>query len=145
MAETDRRMLLRGVAIAGVATPVLAACGSDSGDPSGQPTNTASSSPDPSAPAGPLAETADVPVGEGIILSDESIVLTQPTEGTFKAFSAICTHNGCVVASVSEGTINCPCHGSKFSIEDGSVVQTPAPSPLAEVAITVENGEIFKA
>jgi Rieske Fe-S protein len=138
-------MLLRGVALAGVATPVLAACGSDSGDPSGQPTNTATSSPGPSAPAGPLAETADVPVGEGIILADESIVLTQPAEGTFKAFSAICTHKGCVVATVTDGTIICPCHGSKYSVVDGSVVGGPAPSPLPEIDITVENGEISKA
>jgi Rieske Fe-S protein len=78
-------------------------------------------------------------------LAGESIVLTQPTEGTFKAFSAICTHNGCVVATVADGTINCPCHGSKYSVDDGSVVGGPAPSPLPEIAITVENGEISKA
>ena len=73
-----------------------------------------------------------------------NIVITQPQPGSFRAFTAICTHQGCIVSSVSNGTINCPCHGSKYSIKDGSVVNGPAPSPLAAIAIKVEGTSIFQ-
>ena len=69
---------------------------------------------------GGLASTADIEVGGGTIFADEQVVVTQPSEGEFKAFTTTCTHQGCQVESVSDGSINCPCHGSSFSIEDGS-------------------------
>ena len=91
-----------------------------------------------------LAATSQVPDGGGKIIDAERIVITQPQPGLFKAFSAICTHEGCFVNSVSNGTINCPCHGSKFSITDGSVVHGPATRPLAPIAIKVEGTSIFE-
>jgi Rieske Fe-S protein len=94
------------------------------------------------APTGPIAQTADVPVGGGVVLDGRGLVLTQPQAGTFKAFSAICTHQGCTVAAVSGGTINCPCHGSQFSIVDGSVASGPARRPLPEKAIAVSGTDI---
>ena len=96
-------------------------------------------------PAGALAATSQVPDGGGKIIDDgKNIVITQPQAGSFRAFTAICTHEGCIVSNVSNGTINCPCHGSKFSIKDGSVVNGPAPSPLAAIAIKVEGTSIFQ-
>ncbi|MFJ1975105.1 Rieske (2Fe-2S) protein [Streptomyces sp. NPDC087903] len=92
-----------------------------------------------------LAKTADIPVGGGKIFADEKIVVTQPKEGEFKAFSNICTHAQCPVASVSDGTINCTCHGSKFNITDGSVAHVPATQPLPEKKITVQGGSIRMA
>jgi Rieske Fe-S protein len=92
-----------------------------------------------------LAKTADVPVGGGTILTDKKIVITQPQSGTFHAFTAVCTHAGCTVGSVSSGTINCPCHGSRFNINNGSVVNGPAPSPLAAVNIKVQGTSILQA
>ena len=92
-----------------------------------------------------LASTSDVPVGGGKILADKKIVITQPHAGTFDAFTAVCTHQGCIVSTVSGGTINCPCHGSKFSIVNGSVVNGPASSPLAPVSITVQGTSIIQA
>ena len=99
------------------------------------------------ASSGPvvLARTGDIPVGGGKILTDKKIVITEPQSGTFKAFTAVCTHQGCIVNSVSGGTINCPCHGSKFSIANGSVVNGPAPSPLAPVSIEVQGTSIVQA
>jgi Rieske Fe-S protein len=98
-----------------------------------------------SAPAaGALAAISQVPDGGGKIIDGPNIVITQPQSGSFKAFTAICTHEGCIVNNVSNGTINCPCHGSKFSIENGSVVNGPAPSPLAAIAIKVEGTSIFQ-
>jgi len=91
-----------------------------------------------------LASTADVPVGGGTILTARRIVITQPHAGSFGAFSAVCTHQGCIVATVSGGTINCPCHGSKFSIANGSAVHGPATLPLAPVPITVQGTSIIE-
>jgi Rieske Fe-S protein len=97
------------------------------------------------AGAAALASTSEVPVGGGTILTDKKIVITQPQAGTFEAFTAVCTHQGCIVNSVSGGTINCPCHGSKFSIANGSVVNGPAASPLAAVSIKVQGTSILQA
>jgi Rieske Fe-S protein len=92
-----------------------------------------------------LTTTAKVPVGGGAVLTDQKIVVTQPKAGTFAAFTAVCTHLGCLVDSVSGGTINCPCHGSKFSITNGSVVNGPATSPLAAVGIKDTGSKIVRA
>jgi Rieske Fe-S protein len=92
-----------------------------------------------------LAKTTDIPVGGGKVLTAQKIVITQPTAGTFHAFTAICTHQGCIVNAVSGGTINCPCHGSRYSIVNGSVVRGPAPLPLAAVSILVQGTSIVQA
>ncbi|HET8682228.1 MAG TPA: Rieske (2Fe-2S) protein [Micromonosporaceae bacterium] len=86
-----------------------------------------------------LGNASDVPVGGGVVVGGQQVVVTQPTAGTFKAFSAVCTHQGCIVAN---GTINCACHGSKFNIADGSVANGPASSPLQPRPVTVAGGQI---
>ncbi|MFF3564119.1 Rieske (2Fe-2S) protein [Streptomyces sp. NPDC002574] len=100
----------------------------------------------PAAPPGgggeALVRTSAVPVGGGTVLTDRKIVVTQPAAGEFKAFSAVCTHQGCVVKDVSGGTINCPCHGSKFKVADASVAAGPAPRPLEPRPVTVKAGEV---
>jgi Rieske Fe-S protein len=95
------------------------------------------------APAG-IAATGDVPVGGGIVLQAEQIVLTQPSPGEFRAYSAVCTHQGCVVGGVAGGTINCDCHGSRFGL-DGSVAKGPAAAPLPAVAVKVTGDQISLA
>jgi Rieske Fe-S protein len=99
--------------------------------------------PAPVASGAALAQAADIPVGGGTIVGD--LVITQPTDGTFKAFSATCTHQGCTVSSVSNGTINCSCHGSKFSAADGSVRGGPATLPLPAVAVKLAGTAIVAA
>jgi Rieske Fe-S protein len=118
-----------------------------SGQPSAsQPASGQPSAPQPASGQPPsLALTSDVPVGGGKILADKKIVITQPRAGSFQAFTAVCTHQGCTVSSVSGGTVNCPCHGSKFSIANGSVVAGPAPSALAPVSIKVQGTSIVQA
>ena len=148
--QTSRRALLAGAGVTCAA--MLAGCSThdaSNGGAAPAPDGTATSA-DASAPAtggsaaGPLAATSQIPVGGGKIIDGPNIVITQPQPGSFRAFSAICTHQGCIVSTVSGGTINCPCHGSKYSIKDGSVVNGPAPSPLAAIAIKVEGTSIFQ-
>lgn len=93
----------------------------------------------------PLAKTSEIPVGGGKVFADQKVVVTQPTAGQFKCFSAVCTHQGCTVGGVSGGTINCPCHGSKFKVADGSVANGPAASPLPEKQVSVSGDEITLA
>src|SRR5215471_14430925 len=111
-------------------------------NPSGD--NPSGGNPSAANPAGGavLAQVSDIPVGGGRIFAERQVVVTQPQAGTFKAFSAVCTHQGCTVAEVKGGTINCPCHGSRFRIADGSVANGPAARPLPAVDVTVDGGAI---
>ncbi len=90
-----------------------------------------------------LGPVSDVKVGSGVVYKTAKVVVTQPAAGTFKGFTAVCTHQGCIVDNVSNGVINCNCHGSQFSITDGSVVQGPATQALAEEKVNV-TGETVK-
>ena len=90
-----------------------------------------------------LGRTADIPLGGGTVFTDAKVVVTQPAKGVFKAFSAICTHVGCLCDRVADGTIDCPCHGSTFTITDGAVVAGPAPTALPAAPITVADGKIM--
>jgi Rieske Fe-S protein len=72
-----------------------------------------------------------------MIFPEQNIVVTQPTDGTFQAFNATCTHQGCQVAGVSGDTISCACHGSQYSVADGSVTRGPALRGLAKKTVTV--------
>ncbi len=141
--QTTRRAVLGGVAAVG-AGAFLAACGSD------EPTDSDSGSADGTtegsgdgASGGALATTDEVPVGGGTVFQKEKIVVTQPTEGDFKAFSAVCQHQGCTVGAVNGDTIQCNCHGSQYNAADGKVKKGPAPKALAPKKITVEGDKLI--
>jgi Rieske Fe-S protein len=144
-----RRHVLALVAVTGAGGALLTACGG--GDDTtagtgGSASSDGSSSPSASDSAGgALVATSKVPVAGGVILEEQRIVVTQPTEGTFKAFSAVCTHQSCTVASVKNNTISCPCHGSAYSAADGSVENGPATRALKAIPITVEGGQVVEA
>jgi Rieske Fe-S protein len=91
----------------------------------------------------PVARLDEVPVGGGKILTAERVVLTRPESGRVRAFSTVCTHQGCAVDRIADGTINCPCHGSKFAVADGSVVSGPARRPLPELPVTVAGDTVL--
>ncbi len=155
---TARRTIVAAAGATGIAA-VLAACG-------GSNSNSAGGSSDTTAPASSggssggstggssggdsmagmaLGAATDIPEGGGKVFAEHKVVVTQPSAGTYKAFSAVCTHAGCTVNEVANGTINCPCHGSKFSIKDGSVAAGPAPAPLAAQKIDVQGGQVKMA
>jgi Rieske Fe-S protein len=159
-----RRTVLRVaglLGLTGAGAAALGACAEESGgSPSAAPAASETSapttpsptadttSPEPSAPTaeapkGPNVATSKVPVGGGVILENADYVVTQPSKGKYKAFSKICTHQGCPVASVSNGVIHCDCHGSEYSIEDGSVKSPPAPKALAAAKTTVFEGKVY--
>jgi nitrite reductase/ring-hydroxylating ferredoxin subunit len=152
----SRRTLLRGAAVGGVAVPFLAACGGEASDAGG------GSSPDAAESSGAAGGGADaggggggvsvkaseVPVGGGKILADERVVVTQPTKGEFKAFTAVCTHQKCVLSEFVDDRIKCKCHGSEFSLATGENVAGPNGSEagsvgdLAAKKVSVAGGQI---
>jgi Rieske Fe-S protein len=134
---TSRRTLLccGAAVLAGGSALAVSGCAS-SANSSNSSTSAQSQGPVQLGPA------SDVPVGGGKVYRDKRIVVTQPTQGQYKAFSARCTHAGCIVDQVDSGTIQCPCHGSRFAIADGSVTDGPAPSPLPSYPVTVQGGQL---
>jgi nitrite reductase/ring-hydroxylating ferredoxin subunit len=134
---TRRTLIIRG-GLCVLALGTLSACtnyGSGSGTPSQAGSTSAGTG------AGVSTAKADIPVGSGKIFAEAQTVITQPKSGQFKAFTAICTHQQCTVAEVTD-TINCNCHGSKFSITDGSVVNGPAQNPLAAKTVTASGDKL---
>ena len=89
-----------------------------------------------------LAAASEIPVGGGKIFTTAKVVVTQPVSGQYLGFSAVCTHVGCILSEVANGTIDCPCHGSEFKITTGAVVTGPAPSPLPKKQIKIVNGQV---
>jgi nitrite reductase/ring-hydroxylating ferredoxin subunit len=144
-----RRGLLIGAGLAGVAG-LAAACGGSGDDGGGDSGGSGGGSGGSSAGSGgaagtALAKTSDIPVGSGKIFKEQKVVVVQPAQGQFKAYDATCTHRGCEVGSVSGNTIDCPCHGSKFKISDGSVASPPATESLKEMQINVQGDQITLA
>ena len=167
-ASISRRCLLQGIAAGGfgLGAAGLAGCAADPSAPGAagltttpaaapspapsnpSPSTPAPSSPAPSSPAGAaeaLVATSEVPVGGGVVLGNEKVVVTQPRAGQFRGFSATCTHQGCTVAGVDSGTITCYCHGSAFDAATGAVKDGPAKKPLPEVPVRVEGGAVIRA
>jgi Rieske Fe-S protein len=148
-APLSRRAVVAGVG--GVAAAgLLTACGGATPAPAPAPAAPAPAAPsaEPSAATSggaTLAAASSIPVGGGTVFADKDVVVTQPTAGDFKAFSATCTHQGCKVKSVADGVIACPCHGSRFSATDGAVTAGPAKRPLPEKTISVDGDSIVLA
>lgn len=92
-----------------------------------------------------IARTTDIPVGGGLIIAKEKIVVTQPEQGSFHAFRAVCTHSGCPVSAISKGAILCPCHGSTFDMADGSVLGGPATTGLYARQIEIHGDSVMIA
>ena len=117
-----------------VVAPAVAGCGTDEGAGVSSSTSVQEGTP--------LLSTSEVPVGGYAINADAKVVVSQPTEGEFRAFSAVCTHQGCLVSQSSDAEIPCKCHGSRFALADGAVLGGPATEALAPVEVTVVDGMV---
>ncbi|MFB6825897.1 Rieske (2Fe-2S) protein [Streptomyces virginiae] len=144
LTHTARRTVLT-IGAATLAGGAITACGGGGEKASPAEPNEVPAEPAAPAPATPdagtagkaLTKKADVPVGGGKVFKEEKVVVTQPKAGTFKCFTAVCPHQGCLVNKVEDGSIDCPCHNSKFAIADGAVTKGPATKGLAEKKIKV--------
>ena len=165
------RTLPRRTVLAASGTAVLAVAAACSSDPAPAPSTTsaatsasaaksspsaAGSSSAPSAPTAappastaalapagtPVASVADVEAAGSIVVGTDKPILLCAANGTVVGHTAICTHQGCTVAA-GGADANCPCHGSKFNAATGAVLNGPAVSPLAVVAVTVANGQVY--
>jgi Rieske Fe-S protein len=150
-AAPSRRSVLSGTATGAISFAMLAACSQGSGESGGGYGGSGGSEGSGNGSGGgsqggqPLAKTSQIPQGGGTVFKDEKVVVTQPSAGDFKAFSATCTHRGCTVDTVEGGRIKCPCHGSQFNAETGEVEAGPATEPLPAVDISVNGNSIVKA
>ncbi|KQZ08512.1 Rieske (2Fe-2S) protein [Agromyces fucosus] len=156
---TRRTILTMGSAGAIGGALALAGCAADAPSPSTSateappslvedpPTSTGpTAAPDAPALGGDVAALADVPVGGSIdaTIDGEPALVAQPTAGQVVAFSAICTHQQCVVAAAGD-EFHCPCHGSMFDAATGDVIQGPALEPLTPIAVAVSGDRIVAA
>lgn len=142
--DLTRRSVVQGAAAVGlgaVGLGTLAACGSSTPAPAAaSPSSSAGSTPSGSAASGTTVAKADVPVGGGKVV--DQVVVTQPTAGDFKAFTAVCTHRQCLVSKIEGGNIVCTCHGSTFDAATGAVKNGPATDPLAAKTVTVSGDNL---
>lgn len=132
----ERRAIFQLVGLSALAVAGVSACSS---------TTSATSGSTGAASGGGGAvriALADIPVGGGVIRAMDKVVVTQATAGQFKAFSAVCQHQGCLVGSIEGKNIVCPCHGSSYSIVDGSVVTGPTTKPLIAKTATTEGSDL---
>ena len=134
--DASRRTVMSGLVGVGIGVPLLAACGSEDSDSSGGGSGGSGSA------SGVIGKTSEVPVGRAKIFKAEKVMVSQPSEGEFKAFSTVCTHQGCPITKLDGDVIECGCHGSRFAVADGSVVNGPATKPLKELKATVKGDDL---
>ncbi|MFF1560026.1 Rieske (2Fe-2S) protein [Streptomyces sp. NPDC058279] len=132
-----RRTVLKGAAaLAGAAGAglTLAACSTAASGAAGSP----------AVPGEPveLGAVADVPVGGAKLYREQKLVVSCPAAGQYKAFTAQCTHAGCILDKIVDGQGSCPCHGSRFDVTTGKVLRGPAADPLTPVPVKAEGGKI---
>ena len=150
--DADRRSVLRGMSIVAAAGG-LAACSkedqeaakstvSDLGAKASSGAGEVSQSASSVVADGAVIPKSQVPVGSGFVDKAKLVVVSQPTEGQFKAFSNICTHQKCPMTKIDGDQMKCACHGSAFSLADGSVKNGPAEKPLDEKKVSVEGDNL---
>jgi Rieske Fe-S protein len=161
--QVSRRSFIQLGAVLGVgaaSASVLAACGGGTGGGSDGRNGAAGygggSGGDAEATEGagkrppgerPIVAASEVPRGEAFRFRDSGrpAVLVHLKSGEFVAYSAVCTHQQCTVA-YRDGRLACPCHGSIFDPANGAeVVAGPAPRPLEEIPVRLQDGRVYRA
>jgi thiosulfate dehydrogenase [quinone] large subunit len=120
--------------------------------PTGSPVTEATPSPVGSAPPGiPVAKLADVEQqgtasftipfdAPAPLPAGDPGIIVQLADGSFVAFDALCTHEGCTVEwDAPDGVIFCPCHGAAFDpAHDAAVLAGPTNRPLASLPLVID-------
>ena len=149
--DASRRTVMSGIVGVGIGVPLLAACGSEDSESTGSGSGSGSGGDSgggsdggggSSSASGAIGKTSEVPVGGAKIFKAEKVMVSQPSEGEFKAFSTVCTHQGCPITKIDGDEIECGCHGSRFAVADGSVANGPATKPLKELKATVDGDNL---
>ena len=149
--DASRRTVMSGIVGVGVGVPLLAACGSEdsessggggSGSGGGDGGGDGGSDSGGGSTSGAIGKTSEVPEGGAKIFKAEKVMVSQPSKGEFKAFSTVCTHQGCPITKIDGDEIECNCHGSRFAVADGSVANGPANKPLKELKVTVKGQDL---
>ena len=150
MSDVDRRAVLEGAGVA-LAAGTLGYVGfvalgpAPETDDDGDDDSSGKGSGGDGQDSHLLAAVDDIPDGGGIVLTDDKLVLTRDGDDV-RCFTAVCTHQGCLVAGVQDGEIRCPCHGSAFDAATGTVVHGPATEPLEPEDIEItDQGEVLRA
>ncbi|MER8090478.1 Rieske (2Fe-2S) protein [Streptomyces sp. NPDC058316] len=130
-----RRTVLKGAALAGAAGLGAAACSTES--KLGHAVT-----PTPTAPV-ELGAPEEVPVGGSKLYRDQRVIVSCPAKGQYKAFSAQCTHAGCLLNKIEDNVGECPCHGSHFDTTTGKALHGPATVPLPAVPVRLEGGKLI--
>lgn len=156
MTLTRRTLITTGGAtVLGTGAVILAACAPtppsrDPSAPSGgpQPQSPPSVVPvaSPLPPGTELAKLSDIPVGgtSAVTVDGQDILLARPTDGAVVAFSAICTHQGCLV-SAAGSEFDCSCHGSRFEAATGAVLEGPARRALDRIPVAISDASVVTA
>jgi nitrite reductase/ring-hydroxylating ferredoxin subunit len=134
----------RGVITSAVGLSAVAALSACSTEVSNLTSTPAPEAPATTSPVA-VAKTSDIPIGSGKKFDVEGvpILITQPTAGEFRGFSAVCTHAGFVMTNMANAEIKCDNHGAVYSADDGSVLSGPAPRALGKVTVTVEGDDVL--
>lgn len=145
MSRITRRAILT-TAGAAAATVGLAACSPTNGQAPGDSGSGDGVKATKGASGTASVAASSVPVGGSVIVqtgsqSDPAIAIAQPKSGQFVAHTAVCTHQGCIVAAAGS-ELHCPCHGSKFDAFTGKAIHGPASLPLDAVKVTVTGSSV---
>ena len=93
-----------------------------------------------------VGAVSDFPLNSGAVVpvNDEPVMVVHTEAGGIKAFSAICTHLGCIVYwHTGRGVIQCPCHDGRFNPVNGAVISGPPPRPLPPYEFEIVEGQIY--
>ncbi|MGP3978360.1 Rieske (2Fe-2S) protein [Streptomyces sp. 8N114] len=130
-----RRTVLCGAALAALGL-TAAACGGGGGSDEG------SAAPTSDKPV-ELGDAEAVPVGGAKLFAEQKMLVSQPEKGDFKAFSAVCTHQGALLGEIDGEVAVCPRHGSRFQVDTGKVAKGPASKALPSVPVKVKKGKLM--
>lgn len=147
----SRRSILRTVAALGAVSLVpgaLVACTTED-EPSTEPTAAGDGETGADGGGGSASVAAsEVAMGTAVLVQTDSgpVLVAQPTEGEFVAYSAACTHQGTTVSAGELPLVTCPNHGSQFDLTNGAeVVEGPATQPLPQVTVSQEGDMLVLA